>query len=45
MSLKGGPKFVPNETVSFVIFTVDQAETDRLWNAIVSNGGQESMCG
>ena len=45
MGLNGGPKFVPNETVSFVILTDDQAETDRLWNAIVSNGGQESACG
>jgi predicted 3-demethylubiquinone-9 3-methyltransferase (glyoxalase superfamily) len=45
MGLNGGPKFVPNESVSFVILTDDQAETDRLWNAIVSNGGQESACG
>jgi predicted 3-demethylubiquinone-9 3-methyltransferase (glyoxalase superfamily) len=45
LGLNGGPKFIPNETVSFVILTDDQAETDRLWNAIVSNGGQESMCG
>jgi predicted 3-demethylubiquinone-9 3-methyltransferase (glyoxalase superfamily) len=37
--------FVPNEAVSFMILTDDQAETDRLWNAIVGNGGQESMCG
>ncbi|MBW8748155.1 MAG: VOC family protein, partial [Acidobacteria bacterium] len=45
IGLNGGPNFVPNEAVSFVIHTDDQAETDRLWNAIVSNGGQESMCG
>src|SRR5439155_1036634 len=45
VGLNGGPKFVPNEAVSFMIFTDDQAETDRLWNAIISNGGQESMCG
>ena len=45
LGLNGGPKFVPNESVSFIILTEDQAETDRLWNAIVSNGGQESMCG
>ncbi len=45
LGLNGGPKFVPNETVSFIILTDDQAETDRLWNAIVRNGGQESMCG
>jgi predicted 3-demethylubiquinone-9 3-methyltransferase (glyoxalase superfamily) len=45
LGLNGGPNFVPNEAVSFVILTEDQAETDRLWDAIVSNGGQESMCG
>ena len=45
LGLNGGPNFVPNEAVSFIILTEDQAETDRLWNAIVSNGGQESMCG
>ena len=32
-------------TVSFVILTDDQTETDRMWNAIVNSGGQESMCG
>src|SRR5271155_5814534 len=42
LGLNGGPKFVPNETVSFVILTDDQAETDRLWKAIVSNGGQKA---
>ena len=45
LGLNGGPKFVPYETVSLIILTEDQAETDRLWNAIVGNGGQESMCG
>ena len=45
IGLNGGPMFVPNEAVSFVILTDDQAETDRLWESIVSNGGQESMCG
>ena len=43
--LNGGPNFKPNESVSFMILTDDQAETDRYWNAIVKNGGQESMCG
>ncbi len=43
--LNGGPNFKPNEAVSFMILTDDQAETDRYWNAIVDNGGQESMCG
>ncbi len=39
------PKFKPNESVSFMVLTDDQAETDRYWNAIVDNGGQESDCG
>ncbi len=43
--LNGGPNFKPNEAVSFQIFTDDQEETDRLWNAVVGNGGEESMCG
>jgi len=43
--LNGGPMFQHSEAVSFMIMTEDQAETDRLWNAIVGNGGQESMCG
>jgi predicted 3-demethylubiquinone-9 3-methyltransferase (glyoxalase superfamily) len=45
VGLNGGPVFSPNEAFSFQIATDDQAETDRLWNAIVSNGGQESACG
>jgi predicted 3-demethylubiquinone-9 3-methyltransferase (glyoxalase superfamily) len=45
MGLNGGPIFKPNESVSFMIETADQAETDRYWNAIVENGGQESDCG
>jgi predicted 3-demethylubiquinone-9 3-methyltransferase (glyoxalase superfamily) len=43
--LNGGPNFKPNESVSFMVMTEDQAETDRYWNAIVENGGQESECG
>ncbi|HEY8604615.1 VOC family protein [Tsuneonella suprasediminis] len=43
--LNGGPIFTPNESVSFMVVTEDQAETDRYWNAIVDNGGQESVCG
>ena len=43
--LNGGPNFKPNESVSFMVVTEDQAETDRYWNAIVDNGGQESECG
>ncbi len=45
MGLNGGPHFKPTEAFSFQIATDDQAETDRLWNAIVGNGGQESACG
>ena len=45
LGLNGGPQFPQSEAVSFMIYTDDQAETDRLWNAIVGNGGQESQCG
>lgn len=45
MGLNGGPNFTPNEAVSFMVETEDQAETDRYWDAIVGNGGQESACG
>ncbi len=45
LGLNGGPHFKHSEAFSFQIATEDQAETDRLWNAIVSNGGQESACG
>ena len=45
VGLNGGPDFKPNESVSFMVVTEDQAETDRYWNAIVGNGGQESECG
>ncbi|MCP4634924.1 MAG: VOC family protein [Methyloversatilis sp.] len=44
LGLNGGPAFPQTEAFSFQVATVDQAETDRLWNAIVSNGGQESAC-
>ena len=45
VGLNGGPNFKPNEAVSFMVITEDQEETDRYWNAIVDNGGQESACG
>ncbi|MBL8059851.1 MAG: VOC family protein [Chthonomonas sp.] len=45
MGLNGGPMFVQTEAFSFQISTDDQEETDRYWNAIVDNGGEESMCG
>ncbi|PYB70930.1 VOC family protein [Rhizobium wuzhouense] len=45
MGLNGGPAFKHSEAFSFQIATDDQEETDRYWNAIVANGGQESACG
>jgi predicted 3-demethylubiquinone-9 3-methyltransferase (glyoxalase superfamily) len=45
VGLNGGPVFRHNEAFSFQVSTEDQAETDRLWNAIVGNGGEESACG
>jgi len=45
VGLNGGPNFKPNEAVSFMVLTENQEETDRYWNAIVDNGGQESACG
>lgn len=45
IGLNGGPHFKFDEAVSFQIATDDQAETDLYWNAIVRNGGEESMCG
>ena len=45
MGLNGGPMFKQSEAFSFQIATDDQEETDRYWNAIVGNGGQESACG
>lgn len=45
LGLNGGPMFKHSEAFSFQVATDDQAETDRLWNAIVGNGGQASQCG
>ncbi|HEY4083160.1 MAG TPA: VOC family protein [Burkholderiaceae bacterium] len=45
LGLNGGSMFKHTEAFSFQVATEDQAETDRLWNAIVSNDGQESACG
>ena len=45
LGLNGGPAFRQTEAFSFQVATQDQAETDRYWNAIVGNGGQESACG
>ena len=45
LGLNGGPQFKHSEAFSFQVATEDQEETDRYWNAIVGNGGQESACG
>lgn len=45
LGLNGGPVFKHSEAFSFQVATDDQAETDRLWSAIVGNGGEESACG
>ena len=45
IGLNGGPVFKHSVAFSFQVQTEDQAETDRYWNAIVNNGGEESQCG
>ena len=45
LGLNGGPTFRHSEAFSFQVLTDDQAETDRLWDAIVGHGGQASACG
>lgn len=45
LGLNGGPGVNHSEAFSFQVATEDQAETDRLWDAIVNNGGQEIECG
>jgi predicted 3-demethylubiquinone-9 3-methyltransferase (glyoxalase superfamily) len=45
VGLNGGPNFKPNESVSFMVVTENQAETDRYWNAILEGGGTASACG
>ena len=45
IGLDGGPAFKHSEAFSFQVATDDQAETDRYWDAIVGNGGEESACG
>jgi predicted 3-demethylubiquinone-9 3-methyltransferase (glyoxalase superfamily) len=44
VGLNGGPNFTPNESVSFMVVTESQEETDRYWDAIIGNGGVESAC-
>jgi 2-polyprenyl-6-hydroxyphenyl methylase/3-demethylubiquinone-9 3-methyltransferase len=45
LGLNGGPMFKFNESVSFQVYTDDQEETDRYWNALIADGGQPSACG
>ena len=45
LAMNAGPHFKFTEATSFLIHTEDQAETDRLWNALIADGGEESMCG
>ena len=45
VGLNGGPQFPFTEAISLQVLTDDQAETDRLWNAILANGGAENACG
>ncbi|MGY4830795.1 VOC family protein [Sphaerotilaceae bacterium SBD11-9] len=45
IGLNGGPAFKQTQAFSFQVATDDQAETDRLWNAVVNNGGHENACG
>lgn len=45
LGLNGGPGVKHSWAFSFQVATADQTETDRYWNAIVSNGGTESNCG
>ena len=45
LGLNGGPNFKANQAVSFMVLTDDQDETDRYWNAILDNGGEENACG
>lgn len=45
MILNGGPMFKPSPAASISVLTKDQAETDALWEKLIDNGGEESMCG
>ncbi len=45
LGLNGGPNFKANESVSLMVLTEEQEETDRYWKSIVGNGGSESACG
>lgn len=45
IGLNGGPAFKPDQAVSLMVVTENQAETDRYWDAIIGNGGSENACG
>jgi predicted 3-demethylubiquinone-9 3-methyltransferase (glyoxalase superfamily) len=45
MTLNGGPKFTHSPAASISVLTSGQAETDRLWDALLADGGEEGMCG
>lgn len=45
LALNGGPNFRFTEAVSVMVMTEDQAETDRLWDALLADGGRENACG
>jgi predicted 3-demethylubiquinone-9 3-methyltransferase (glyoxalase superfamily) len=45
VGLNGGPQFPFTEAISLQVRTEDQAETDRLWDGLIANGGEESQCG
>lgn len=45
LAINGGPHFTLSEAVSIFVLTQDQAETDRLWDALTAGGGTESQCG
>lgn len=45
VGLNGGPQFSFTEAISFQVFTDDQDETDRYWNAVVDSGGEPGACG
>ena len=45
MALNAGPQFKFNEAISFFVDCKTQEEVDELWNKLVSDGGEESMCG
>jgi predicted 3-demethylubiquinone-9 3-methyltransferase (glyoxalase superfamily) len=44
-AVNGGPQFPHSEAVSFMVQCDTQQELDRIWDALVSDGGVESRCG